>query len=121
MPKSASLISLATLIAFSPAAHSREKPEPLSECVVLPADYEAARFGSQYLLVKDGNNYYRIGFGSSCSAIALSASVKITTDGQPNRLCPRETEVSGRRDYCTVREVVRIDEHEYEVYARKRR
>ncbi|MGH8026510.1 MAG: hypothetical protein ACREO0_07255 [Pseudoxanthomonas sp.] len=90
----------------------------MADCVDLPADYQATRFGSQYLLIKDGDNYYRVGFNGSCSAIALSSSVKISTDGQANRLCPRDTKISSKRDSCAAREVVHVDQREYEQYVR---
>ncbi|MDR6840769.1 hypothetical protein [Pseudoxanthomonas sacheonensis] len=121
MFKLKSTLLLVALAGFATAAHARQDNEKLADCVDLPADYQAARFGSQYLLVKDGDNYYRLGFNGSCSAIAVSPAVKISTDGQANRLCPRDTKVSGKRDSCSAREVVRVDQDEYEKYVRRQR
>lgn len=106
-------------VAHARQEHSRQENEKLADCVDLPADYQAARFGSQYLLVKDGDNYYRIGFNGSCSAISLSSNVKIATQGQVNRLCPNDTKISTKRDSCSASEVVRVDQDEYEKYARR--
>jgi len=121
MPKSARILFFIALSALAFSAQARQENEKLTECVDLPAGYEVARFGSQYLLVKDGDNYYRLGFGGSCNAIAMSSTVKISTKGQADRLCPAATRVSTKRDACNAREVVRVDEDEYERYARKRR
>jgi hypothetical protein len=121
MPKSARILFFTALSALAFSVQARQENEKLSECVDLPAGYEMARFGSQYLLVKDGDNSYRLGFSGSCDAIAMSSTVKISTKGQPDRLCPAATRVSTKRDMCGVREVVRIDEDEYDRYARKRR
>lgn len=121
MFKLKSTLILVALLGFATAAHARQENEKLADCVDLPADYQASRFGSQYLLVKDGDNYYRLGFNGSCSAISLSSSVKISAEGQANRLCPNDTKVSSKRDSCKVREVIRVDQNTYEQYTRKNR
>lgn len=121
MFKLKSTLLLVALAGLATAAHARQENEKLADCVDLPADYQAARFGSQYLLVKDGDNYYRIGFSGSCSAISLSSNVKIATQGQANRLCPNDTKISTKHDSCSAREVVRVDQDEYEKYARRQR
>ena len=126
MFKLKSTLLFVTLAGFAAAAHARQEharqeKEKLPDCVDLPADYQAARFGSQYLLVKDGDNYYRLGFNGSCSAIAVATSVKISTGGQTNRLCPSDTRVSTKQDSCSAREVIRVDQDEYEKYARRQR
>lgn len=110
---------IAALMALSSVVHARQG-EKLADCVDLPAGYEMARFGSQYLLVKHGQDYYRIGFNGGCSAISLSSKVKITAEGQPDRLCPNATRVTSKRDSCTASEVLRIDADQYDIYARKR-
>ncbi|MET0814143.1 MAG: hypothetical protein ABWX88_03025 [Pseudoxanthomonas sp.] len=121
MFKLKSTLLLVALAAFATAAQAQQESGKLADCVDLPADYQAARFGSQYLFVKDGDNYYRIGFNGGCSAITLSANVRITSDGQANRLCPTDTKISTKRDTCKAREVVRVDQNEYEKYVRKQR
>lgn len=120
MPKSVRILFFTALSALALSAQARQENEKLTECVDLPAGYEVARFGSQYLLVKDGDSYYRLGFNGSCSAIAMSSTVKISTKGQADRLCPADTRVVTKRDTCAAREVVRVDADEYERYARKR-
>ncbi|MEO8364844.1 MAG: hypothetical protein ABI538_01415 [Pseudoxanthomonas sp.] len=122
MFKLQSTLPLMLLAVFATAAHAKERSQPLNDCVELSADFQVARFGSQYLVVKDGDSYYRIGFGGSgCSAIALSSSVRIVTDGKDNQLCPVASKVRTKRDTCDAREVLRVDEVEYEKYARRQR
>ena len=115
-------IAFIVLAACATAAHAKDRSQPLTDCVELSPDYQVARFGSQYLMVKNGDAHYRIGFGGSgCSAITLSSSVKIATEGKENRLCPVASKVKTKHDSCDAREVLRIDEIEYEKYARRQR
>ena len=72
MSKFKRAIAFAMLCAGVSSAYASSH-QPLPDCVDLAADRQAARFGSQYLLVKDGDAHYRIGFSGSCSAIALSS------------------------------------------------
>ena len=120
MSRSRSAAAFVLLAVFATAAYAKDRGQPLADCVVLSPDYQVARFGSQYLMVKDGDAYYRIGFGGSgCSAIALSANVKIVTAGQSNQLCPTASKVKTKRDSCNAGEVMRIDQIEYEKYTRR--
>ena len=115
-------IAFILLAACATAAHAKDRSQPLPDCVELSSDYQVARFGSQYLMVKDGDAHYRIGFGGSgCSAITLSSSVEIATDGKNNWLCPVASKVKTKRDSCDARGVLRVDEIEYEKYARRQR
>ena len=121
MSRSRFPIAFILLAACATAAHAKDRNQPLTDCVELSPDYQAARFGSQYLMVKDGDAYYRLGFGGSgCSAITLSANVRIATEGKENRLCPTASKVKTKRNSCEAREVLRVDEIEYKKYARQR-
>ena len=106
--------------ALASTADARQEGEKLTECVDLPAHYEAARSGSQYLVVKDNDDYFRIDLGRSCNAITLSSNVKISTKGEANRICPTGTQVSSKHSRCDAREVIRIDQDEYQKYAQRR-
>ncbi|MEO6102231.1 MAG: hypothetical protein ABIP44_01160 [Pseudoxanthomonas sp.] len=122
MSRSLLPVAFVLLAACASVVHAKERSQPLADCVDLSPDYQVARFGSQYLMVKDGDAYYRIGFGGSgCSAITLSSSVSIATDRKANRLCPVASKVKTRRDTCDAREVLRVDEVEYEKFARLQR
>jgi len=122
MSRSRFPIAFILLAACATAADAKDRSQPLTDCVELSPDYQVARFGSQYLMVKDGDAHYRIGFGGSgCSAITLSSSVKIATDGKDNQLCPAASKIKTKGNSCDAREVLRVDEIEYEKYARRRR
>ncbi len=111
---------LVAMTALSPLAHA-QNGEKLADCVDLKPGFEMARYGSQYLFIKDGQDHYRLGFAGNCSALTLATQFEISTEKQPNRLCPTETRVTTKRDRCNVREVRPVDAAEYERYARKRR
>lgn len=117
------LCTLATVLlcACSATAAHAAPGEKLSGCVELSPDHQATRFGSQYLVLRDNGAHYRLGFAGSCHALAVSSNVSISTDGQPNRLCPGGTEVSTKRDVCKVRAVDEIRADEFERYARRGR
>ena len=122
MSTSRSLLAAVLLAACSATAPSQASETPLTDCLDLSSGYQVTRFGTQYLLLKDGEDHYRLGFsGGSCDAIAVSTQVQIATEGQSNRLCPAKTQVRTKRDSCVVREVVPVDADEYERYARRNR
>ena len=98
-----------------------KEPEPLTECVSLSNDHKGTRFGSQYLLLKDGDAHYRVGFGGSCDALMRSSIVQVATSGEKNRLCAKGTTVTSRSDHCTVRSVEKVDAEYYERVARRNR
>jgi hypothetical protein len=118
---SKTLLALVALCALQPAAHAAGRTQALGDCVELSPAHEMARFGSQYLLVKDGDAHYRLGFGGNCSAIAQSTRVELRTQGQAGRLCPAGTQVVARVGNCTVRSVSLISQDQYESYVRRGR
>lgn len=98
-----------------------KEPEPLTECVSLSDAHKGTRFGSQYLLLKDGDAHYRLGFGGSCAALSRSSVVQVATGDKKNRLCAKGTTVTSRMDYCAVRSVEKVDADYYERVARRNR
>ena len=120
----APLLLLATVIFAGhliPVDAGAKEPEPLTDCVSLSDAHQGTRFGSQYLLLKDGDAHYRLGFGGSCSALTRSSIVQVATSGEKNRLCAKGTTVTSRSAYCAVRSVDRIDAEDYERVARRNR
>ena len=103
------------------SAHAATGDAELAGCVDLSPDHEVARFGSQYLLVKDGDAHYRLGFGGSCGAIAMSTQVQVRARGKDGRICPQGTNVLTKRGSCAVRGVAPISAEKYDTYARRRR
>ena len=120
----APLILLATVIFAGhliPVDAKAKEAEPLTDCVSLSDAHQGPRFGSQYLLLKDGDAHYRLGFGGSCDALMRSSIVQVATGGEKNRLCAKGTTVTSRSAYCAVRSVDRIDAEDYERVARRNR
>ena len=105
---------------MAPAPASAADAMPLEGCVNLSPTHEGVRFGSKSLLVKDGDAHYRVDLGRSCSAMTLATSVTIETDGQANRLCAADSEVSTNRGSCDVRKVETIDAATFDRYKRRR-
>jgi len=99
---------------------SAARGEALVDCVTLSPDHQGVRFGSQYLLVRDGERHFRLGFSGSCEALMRSTAVMISTGGENNRLCAANSVVSSKRDRCAVRRVELIDADDYARYARRR-
>ena len=93
---------------------------PLTDCVDLGADHQAVRFGTQYVLIQDGDAYYRLHFNGSCDALTVATTVKISTDGKANRLCPQKSRLASRMKSCSVRSVDLIDAEAFERYKRRR-
>lgn len=118
-PRSAIAIALLSCATFA-TAHAASG-EDLSECVDLSSQHETARFGSQYLLIKDGESHYRLGFGGSCGEIAIATRVQIRAEGKESRICPRGTTVLTKRGSCTVRGIASISAEQYDSYARRGR
>jgi len=113
------LIAVATTAAQ--AATPASPPDPLASCVDLSPDHEAFRFGSQYLLVHDGDTHYRLSFSGSCDALQQSAQFDITTDGKSNRLCGKGSKVSARTYACPVSSVDQIDADQFARYRKRSR
>ena len=101
-------------------ARTAANQNPLADCVNLSADHQAVRFGTQYVLIQDGDAHYRLHFNGSCDALTVATSVEISTDGQVNRLCPQKSRLASRMKSCSVRSVDLIDADTYERYKRRR-
>jgi hypothetical protein len=117
------LIASALIAAATTAAQAGPPATPavpLASCVDLSPEHEAFRFGSQYLLVQDGDAHYRLSFGGDCDALLQSARFDISTDGKSNRLCGNGSKVS-TRSACPVSSVVQIDADQFARYRRRSR
>lgn len=117
-----SLIAISLLFAghLTPVDAGEKTDEMLADCVTLSPQHQGARFGSQYLAIRDGDKHYRLEFGGTCSALN-SGSIVVSTDKQANRLCGTGTVVKSKAGNCTARAVTLIDADEYERYARRTR
>lgn len=92
---------------------------PIEGCVTLSDNHEGVRYGSRYLLVKDGDAHYRVDFGKSCSALTLASGVAIKANGQPNQLCATGTKIASKRATCRARAVEAIDAEAFDRYKRR--
>lgn len=115
------ILSLATIALFAATGAALAAGDTaLAECVTLSPEHQGARFGSQYLAIRDGDAFYRLEFNGTCGALN-SGSVTISTRKQVNQLCATGSLVKSRSGSCQVSGVALIDEDEYERYARRAR
>ena len=116
--------AIAAVLLAACAATAQARPavtqNPLTDCVDLGADHQAVRFGTQYVLIQDGDAYYRLHFNGSCDALTVATTVEISTDGKVNRLCPQKSRLASRMKSCSVRSVDLIDAETFERYKRRR-
>jgi hypothetical protein len=117
--------AIAAVLLAASAATTQARPavtqNPLVDCVDLGADHQAVRFGTQYVLIHDGDAYYRLHFnGSGCDALTVATTVEISTDGKVNRLCPEKSRLASRMKSCSVRSVDQINAETFEGYKRRR-
>ena len=101
-------------------ARTAVNQNPLTDCVDLGVDHQAIRFGTQYVLIQDGDAHYRLHFNGSCDALTVATSIEISTDGQVNRLCPQKSRLASRMKSCSVRGVDLIDADTFDRYKRRR-
>ena len=119
MSKSIPLALLLLAACAASTSASAVEGTPVEGCVELSESHQGMRHGSQFLLVKDGDAHYRVGFGKSCSALSLASSFEIETDGQANQLCATGTVVESKRGSCDVRTVEQIDADTFNRYKRR--
>jgi hypothetical protein len=97
-------LALAALVAAAPVAAADDV------CVTFSDARQTARFGSQYLLVRDGDKHYRVSFvDHQCGAMALVGKIRLETKDANNVLCQREGRVKTRHGSCRVKQVDEID------------
>ncbi|UHQ21509.1 hypothetical protein LVB77_12530 [Lysobacter sp. 5GHs7-4] len=113
-------LSLLLAIGLSGLSASALAGEALSGCVELSGSQQVSRFGTQYVLVADGSDYYRLGVSSSCDGLQLATRFDISAEGQSGKICPSGTRVKLNKDECKVNSVERIDETAYARYTRRR-
>jgi hypothetical protein len=112
------LASLAVIAAATTAAHAAPASTPatpLASCVDLGAGHENFHFGSQYLLVRDGDHNYRVSFGGNCDAL-MHGQLDISSSGHADQLCPKGTRVSAGAYACQARSIDEIDAAAYDRY-----
>ena len=117
------ITAVALLLAATGATQARTPATPatpLPDCVDLTPGHEAFSFGTQYLLLQDGDAHYRVSFYGSCDAVGMPQP-EVSTSGTVNRLCPKDTRVTAGMRACSVRTVEQIDAERYARYRRMSR
>ncbi|GAB3093626.1 hypothetical protein GCM10027159_09510 [Lysobacter terrae] len=92
---------------------------PLKECVSLSGSQQATRFGSQFVLIHDGDTYYRL-HADRCDKLSLATRVTVRADSQPDRICPSDTRIETNTGNCIASKVETIDETTYRRYQHRR-
>ena len=116
------LAGLAGLSVLGGAAHAADAPSsPLAACTALSDAHRASTFGTQYVLIEDGDAHYRLRFrGGDCNALALVTRIEIASEQTDNQLCPQGTRVKTQRGNCDVSAVDLISEDRYKSLRRRR-
>lgn len=123
----ASLFAIALAAAAVTPAFAADKDDAtLSDCVTLSDGYNTTRFGSQFLLVKNGDEHYKVSFnGNQCAVLSTTTTPSIKTGGEANKLCPKGTSITGRnggrQESCRVRSVETITADKFAEYRRGNR
>lgn len=105
----------------APVAYAAPAGEPVQECVELGGGHKVSRYGSQFVLVEDGDARYRVSVDSDCDVLSLATRIELSTDGEEGRVCPSGSQVKTNNGECSVALVERIDAQTHARYLRRRR
>jgi len=107
------LCAILATTSLSALAAGSASSDTLPGCVSLSESHRGARGpGDAQLLLKDGDQHYRVRFDGRCAALT-SAKVYVRTGDQTNRLCPTGSSVQGGNRLCAVESVETIDAADY--------
>ena len=112
---------LLVLMVCAASAQAATGKEAVQACVDLSAAHKVLGYGSQLVLVADGDAHYRLKVDNSCDALATATRFQLSSAGQAGRICPEGTSVKTNDDNCDVTSVERIDARTYSRYLRSRR
>ncbi|QNP40727.1 hypothetical protein [Lysobacter solisilvae (ex Woo and Kim 2020)] len=107
------LTSLCAGTAFAAPAQA------IQECATLSGNQQISRFGNQYVLVRDGDTYYRLQ-ADRCDKLSLATSFELQAESQSGRICPRDTQIETNTGKCKATRAEVIDEATYLRYQRRR-
>lgn len=99
------------------------RAEATGDCIALSGDHQVVRSGGgQNILLRNGDQHYRINFRDACSSVATSSKISFSTEGAGgNMLCAGSTHVLTQQDSCAIASVEPIDGSEFARRARMRR
>ena len=87
--------------------------------VTLSGNQQISRFGNQYVLVRDGDAYYRLQ-ADGCDKLSLATRFELQAESQAGRICPRDTLIETNTGKCKAAKAELIDEATYLRYQRRR-
>lgn len=107
-----------SLLATCAMAAQAAPAEPVQECTSLSGTQQVSRFGNQYVLVRDGDSFYRL-HADNCDKLALATRLEIQADSQNGQICPKGTRVTTNTGHCAISRIERIDEATFRRYRRR--
>lgn len=92
------------------------------DCVQLGSDQQLVRANaSRDVLLRNGENHYRVHFQDDCSKAAYSRKLSFNTEGQTDQLCGAgRTQLRTDAGQCTVARVEAIDADTFKQKVRQR-
>ncbi len=107
-------VTLVALVACGLTSPLAMAGEPLPDCVPLGGAQEIIRAGGgNQIFVRDDQSHYRLEFARNCDAVKIASTIKVSADGQPDRLCPAGTTVRTNTSTCAVKTVELISADEF--------
>ncbi|MEG0191685.1 MAG: hypothetical protein RR831_17180 [Stenotrophomonas sp.] len=112
----AALIAPATQAADTPSASAGDS------CIALSEDQQIVRAGADRdVLLRNGDQHYRVVFTSSCSSAVTSRRLAFETQGESNQLCGgSRSELKTDRASCTVERIEPLEATTFKRMARQR-
>lgn len=116
-------ILLSSLLLAGLASVGQARAEAAGDCIPLSGDHQIVRSGGgQNILLRNGEQHYRINFRNACSSVATSSKIGFSTNGaNGDVLCAGRTRVVTQQDSCAIASVEPIDGSEFARRARARR
>ena len=110
-PRHLSTIALLALALAPPLVMAGE---PVADCVALGDNQEIIRAGGgNYILLRDDQAHYRLEFARNCGSVTRTPTIKISADGQPDKLCPSNTTVQTHTSTCAVKTVELVSAEDF--------
>jgi hypothetical protein len=117
-------LALITAALAAPAAQAADTAPATTgdSCIALSEDQQIVRAGADRdVLLRNGDQHYRVVFTASCNSAVTSRRLAIETDGQSNQLCGGSRSVlKTDRASCTIERVEPLEADTFKRIARQR-
>lgn len=124
LPAGFAALALVTAVLIAPAAQAADTPPASTgdSCIALSEDQQIVRAGADRdVLLRNGDQHYRVVFTASCSSAVTSRRLAIETQGQGNQLCGGSRSVlKTDRASCTIERVEPLEATAFQRMARQR-